>query len=264
MSFTSWPAQTHGMTANLPATRPARPRRGPDPATETPAQRAARFERDVLPYRAQLYPTALRLTRNRADADDLVQETFTRAYASFSRFTPGSNARAWLYRILTNTFLTNCRKRQRELRPLSAGDLPDWQLTRAAAHPTAGLKAAETEALEHLPDPRIQRALRRLSSDFRTAVYLADIEGYACKEIAGLMGTPLGTVVSRIHRARRQLRWLLRDHPAARKGRGPTAEHVVDEFAAGNPPAAGVPARQPGCRTPEAVAPAQQPTVIHR
>jgi RNA polymerase sigma-70 factor (ECF subfamily) len=204
------------MTANRPATTPAGPRRGADPATEMLAQRAARFEREMLRYRDQLYPTALRLTRDRADADDLVQETFTRAYASFSQFTPGSNARAWLYRILTNTFISNCRKRQREARPLSAGDLPDWRPARAAASP-AGLKAAETEALERMPDPRIQRALRQLSSEFRTTIYLADIEGYACKEIASLMGTPVGTVVSRIHRARRQLRWLLRDHPAARQ-----------------------------------------------
>jgi RNA polymerase sigma-70 factor (ECF subfamily) len=214
--FMSWPAQAQGMTAYRPATIPARPRRGADPATETLAQRAARFEREMLRYRDQLYPAALRLTRNRADADDLVQETFTRAYASFSQFTPGSNARAWLYRILTNTFISNCRKRRREFRPLSAGDLPDWQPARAASSPL-GLRAAETEALEHLPDPRIQRALRQLSSDFRTTVYLADIEGYACKEIASLMGAPVGTVVSRIHRARRQLRWLLRDHPAARQ-----------------------------------------------
>jgi RNA polymerase sigma-70 factor (ECF subfamily) len=224
----SWPAQAQGMTANLPATIPASLRRGADPATETAAQCAARFERDVLPYRGQLHATALCLTRNWADADDLVQETFTRAYASFGLFTLGSNAKAWLYRILTNTFITNCRKRRRQPQPLSASVLPDWQLARAAARSSVGPKAAETEALEHLTDPRIQRALRQLPGDFRTAVYLADIEGYACKEIASLMGTPIGTVVSRIHRARRQLRWLLRDHPAGR--RRPATGPAHDSF----------------------------------
>jgi RNA polymerase sigma-70 factor, ECF subfamily len=104
----------------------------PGPAAETPGERAGRFERDMFRYRAQLYSAALRLTRNRPDADDLVQETFTRAYASFGRFEPGTNAKAWLFRILTNTFISGCRKRQHQPQPVPASDLQDWQLARAA------------------------------------------------------------------------------------------------------------------------------------
>ena len=160
-------------------------------------------------YRAQLYPVAWRLTRNRADADDLVQETFTRAYASFGRFEPGTHAKAWLYRILTNTFISGCRKRKHEPQPALTSDLRSWQLARAVYPPPAGLRSADTEVLDRLADPRLQRAFHQLSGQFRTAVYLADIEGYDLKEIADIMGTPIGTVKSRIHRARRQLRALL-------------------------------------------------------
>jgi RNA polymerase sigma-70 factor, ECF subfamily len=184
-----------------------------DPA-EAPWQRTARFERDALPYLNQMYPAALRMTRNRADAEDLIQETFTRAYASFGQFEPGTNLRAWLYRILTNTFLSSCRKRQREPQPAPAGDFQDWQLARAAPYQPCGPMSAEAEILAHLPDSRVLHALRQLPGAFRTVVYLADIEGYPCREIADLMGTPIGTVMSRLHRARRQLRELLRDGAA--------------------------------------------------
>ena len=108
------------------------------PATETPGQRAARFERDALPYLKRLYPTALRMTRNTADAEDLVQETFARAYTSFGRFEPGTNLKAWLYRILTNTFLTSCRNRQREPQPTATSEIEDWQLARAASRAPPG------------------------------------------------------------------------------------------------------------------------------
>jgi RNA polymerase sigma-70 factor (ECF subfamily) len=190
-------------------------------ATETPAQRAARFERDALPCLDLLYPTALRLTRNPADAEDLVQETFAKAYAAFWQFQPGTNLKAWLRRILTNTFLTSCRDRRHEPQPAATADIGDWQLARAWPHPSSGLKPAETEILERLPDPIIKRALQALPADFRTVVYLADIEGYAYREIAGIMGTPVGTVMSRLHRGRRRLRGLLEDYAPARR-RPPT------------------------------------------
>jgi RNA polymerase sigma-70 factor (ECF subfamily) len=163
----------------------------------------------VFRYRTQLYPVALRLTRNWADADDLVQETFTRAYASFGRFQPGTNAKAWLFRILTNTFISGCRKRQHEPQPAPTSDLQDWQLARAAYPPCSGPRSPDTEVVDKLPDPRLQRALHQLPGQFRTAVYLADVEGYGMKEIADIMGTSIGTVTSRVYRARRQLRALL-------------------------------------------------------
>jgi len=189
-------------------------------APETPAQRAVRFERDALPHLEPLYRAALRMARNNPDAEDLIQETFTRALASFTQFEPGTNLRAWLYRILTNTFITTYRKRQREPRQVLTNEIQDWQLARAAYQPSSGLKPAETEVLEHLPDSRVKRALHELPEDFRTVVFLADIEGYAYQEIAGIMGTPIGTVTSRLHRARRQLRDLLRDYAAPPRSTG--------------------------------------------
>ena len=206
-----------GMTTNCAGTMPSGLCQEADPVTETPGQRAARFERDALPYLTRLYPAALRMTHNPADAEDLVQETFTKVYASFGRFEPGTNLKAWLYRILTNTFLTSCRKRRREPQPAGIGEIQEWPLARAGSHPSSGLKPAEAEVLEHIPDPRVKRALRELPEDFRTVVYLADVEGYAYREIARIMGTPVGTVTSRLHRGRRQLRDLLQDYAATRR-----------------------------------------------
>lgn len=177
---------------------------------------AARFERDALPYLDLMYPAALRLTRNRADAEDLVQETFARAYASFGQFRPGTNLKAWLYRILTNTFITGYRKRRRERQPAATDSFQDWQIARAGYDPPAGLKPADAEVVECLLDPRVKQALRDLPEDFRTVVYLADIEGCAYREIAAIMRTPIGTVTSRLYRARRQLRGHLRDYAATR------------------------------------------------
>ena len=179
-------------------------------------QQTASFERDALPYLDKMYPSALRLTRNRADAEDLIQETFIKAYVSFGQFQPGTNVRAWLYRILITTFISSYRKRQREPQPAATSDFPVWQAARAWPDPTVELKSAETEALERQADPSVKLALQALSEDLRAVVYLADIEGYAYKEIAGLLGTRIGTVSSRLHRAHRQLRGLLHDHAATR------------------------------------------------
>jgi RNA polymerase sigma-70 factor (ECF subfamily) len=187
-----------------------------DVSEETPDQRAARFEREAMPLLDQMYSAALRTARNPTDAEDLVQETYAKAFAAFHQYRPGTNLKAWMYRILTNTYINTYRKKQRQPKESDSSDVEDYQLARAEQHTSRGLRSAEVEALDHLPDSDVKRALASIGEDFRMAVYLADVEGFAYKEIAEIMDTPIGTVMSRLHRGRRQLRDLLTDYAVDR------------------------------------------------
>jgi len=179
------------------------------------AEQNARFERDALPYLDALYGAALRMTKNPESAEDLVQETFAKAFMSFHQFTQGTNLRAWLYRILTTTFINIYRKEQRQ--PLiSDGEIEEWQIAEAATHTSDQGKSAEVEALEQLPDSDIKIALQELPEEFRLAVYFADVEGFSYKEVAEILGIPPGTVMSRLHRGRKLLRESLADYARER------------------------------------------------
>lgn len=166
----------------------------------------ARFERDVMPISSRLYATAVRMTRNSSDAEDLVQDTLTKAYLNFGHFKEGTNLKAWLFRILMNNFFDYYRARQRDQQRVIAGRLEHEHRSRLEA------RSAEAEALDHIPDRQVTHALSSLPATMGRAVYLADVEGYAYKEIADMMGTPVGTVMSRLHRGRRRLRQLLTEH----------------------------------------------------
>jgi RNA polymerase sigma-70 factor, ECF subfamily len=194
---------------------------------ESADERTARFERDALKHLDQLYAAALRMTRNPADAEDLVQETYVKAFTNFHQYTDGTNLRAWMFRILTNTFINNYRKKQREPLQQASDEIEDWQQLRAEAHMSTGLRSAETEALERLPDTEVVNALLSVPEEFRVAVYLADVEGFAYKEIAEMMSTPVGTVMSRLHRGRKLLRVLLAD-VARERGLIPAAPEGAD------------------------------------
>ncbi|WP_297453130.1 sigma-70 family RNA polymerase sigma factor [uncultured Corynebacterium sp.] len=173
---------------------------------ESDEELAQRFERDAMPLLDQLYGAALRMTRNPADAEDLVQETYIKAFQGFRSYKPGTNLKAWMYRILTNAYINNYRKAQRRPAEYATDDITDSQIAETASHTSMGLRSAEVEALEKLPDEEIRDALMSLKEDYRMVVYYADVEGLPYKEIAEIMDTPIGTVMSRLHRGRKQLR----------------------------------------------------------
>ena len=189
----------------------------PAAALDGPEDKKRLFEEQALPFMDQLYAAAMRMTRNPADAADLVQETFVKAFQAFAQFQQGTNLKAWLYRIQTNTFINNYRKNQRNPYQGTIDDLEDWQLGGAeSVTQSLSTRSAEAEAIDHLPDSTVKEALQAIPEDFRLAVYFADVEGFSYQEIADIMKTPIGTVMSRLHRGRRMLRELLADYAAER------------------------------------------------
>ena len=189
------------------------------------AELRARFEEEALPLLDQLYGAAFRMTGNEADAQDLVQDTYVRAFSSFNTFKPGTNLKAWMYRILKNSFINTYRKNQRRPQQTSDEGVQDWQLVEASSHHPVALESAEAAALDSLPDDTVREALESLSDTYREAVLLADVEGFSYKEIAQIMGTPVGTEMSRIYRGRAQLRTSLADY-AKRMGIGVKEDHA--------------------------------------
>ena len=184
-----------------------------DAKTVSEAELRSLFEDQALPFMDQLYGAAMRMTRNPADATDLVQETFVKAFAAFRQFKQGTNLKAWLYRILTNTFINTYRKNQRNPYQGTIDELEDWQLGGAeSVTQSISARSAEADAIDHLPSSAVKDALQAIPEDFRMAVYFADVEGFSYQEIADIMKTPVGTVMSRLHRGRRLLRGLLADH----------------------------------------------------
>ena len=170
---------------------------------------AARFERDAIPLLDGFYPQAMKMTRNRAEAEDLLQETAAKAFAGFHGFRDGTNLGGWLYRILLNTHISGYRKQQRRPVQWLTDEITDGQLLAEARHSSSGLRSAEDQVLDLLGDNDVREAMRQLPEKLRTAVYYADIEGRRFKEIAELTGAPIGTVMSRLHRGRHRLRALL-------------------------------------------------------
>ncbi|MGV8883487.1 MAG: sigma-70 family RNA polymerase sigma factor [Rhodoglobus sp.] len=182
-------------------------------ATDAADAKRTLFQEQALPYMDQLYAAAMRMTRNPSDAADLVQETFVKAFQAFGQFQQGTNLKAWLYRIQTNTFINSYRKKQRDPYQGTIDELEDWQLGGAeSVTQSLSTRSAEAEAIDHLPDSAVKNALQSIPEDFRLAVYFADVEGFSYQEIADIMKTPVGTVMSRLHRGRRMLRDLLSDY----------------------------------------------------
>lgn len=194
-------------------------------ATETAAaDKRRQFEEQALPYMDQLFGAAMRMTRNPSDAADLVQETFVKAFQAFGQFQQGTNLKAWLYRIQTNTFINIYRKNQRSPYQGTIDELEDWQLGGAESiTQSVSTRSAEAEAIDHLPDSAVKDALQSIPEDFRLAVYFADVEGFSYQEIADIMKTPVGTVMSRLHRGRRMLRDLLADYARDRTPNTPAS-----------------------------------------
>lgn len=209
-----------GCLVRVGSERPALPanegseRLAEETAPETPEERQARFELDALPFLDSMYGAALRLTRNPSDAEDLLQETFLRAFSAYHTFEPGTNLKAWLYRILMNTYISSYRKQKRSPQTVSADDLEDFSLYRSIVEDVD--RTPEAEVLSTIPDEEVKRALEDLPEQFRVAVLLADVEGFSYKEIADITDASIGTVMSRLHRGRKALQKALWEYARER------------------------------------------------
>lgn len=184
----------------------------PSPASFDSSASTSVFEEQALVFADSLFAAAMRMAKNPEDAADLVQETFIKAYRAFDRFEQGTNIKAWLFRILTNTFITQYRKKQREGYTQALDDLEDWQVGDASSLTQTTTRSAEADAIDRMPSGVVRTALANLPEDRRLVVYLADVEGFSYQEIADIMGTPTGTVMSRLHRGRKELREVLGDY----------------------------------------------------
>ncbi|WP_280802747.1 sigma-70 family RNA polymerase sigma factor [Aurantimicrobium minutum] len=180
--------------------------------TTAPSAKSALFEEQAMEHIDKLYAHAMRKTGNRVDANDLVQETYLKAFAAFDQFQQGTNIKAWLHRILENTYINQYRKLQNQPYYSPLEELEDWQLGDAESRTAISSRSAEAEAIDHLPASAVKDALQAIPEDFRAAVYLVDVEGYSYQEVADIMDTPTGTVMSRLHRGRKLLREQLADY----------------------------------------------------
>jgi RNA polymerase sigma-70 factor (ECF subfamily) len=170
------------------------------------------FEEQALPLMPQLYGAALRWTRNPSDAEDLVQETYAKAFTAWAKFEQGTNLKAWLFRIMTNTHINLYNKKAKDKAKTALDDLEDWQIGAGESVTARSSRSAEAEALDNLPSGIIKSALDEIPDEFRMVVYYAVVEGLPYAEIAGVMDTPVGTVMSRLHRGKKLLRTLLQDY----------------------------------------------------
>jgi RNA polymerase sigma-70 factor, ECF subfamily len=184
-------------------------------SAETLEERQRRFEQEALPFLDGMFGAAMRLTRNPADAEDLLQETFLRAFSAYESFEPGTNLKAWLYRILMNTYISSYRKQKRSPQTVSSDEVEDFSLYRHIID-EGGAKTPEAQVLESIPDEDVKRALEELPEQFRMAVLLADVEGFSYKEIADITDTSIGTVMSRLHRGRKALQKALWEYARER------------------------------------------------
>ncbi len=190
------------------------------------------FAAEAMQYTPQLYSAALRMTRNGADAEDLVQETYLRAYRSFGSFQDGTNLRAWLFRILTNTFINTYRAKQRRPQETELADVEDLYMYRRLDTLNQAARSAEDQLFDLFTDVEVKAALEELPHNFRIPVLLADVEGFSYKEIAEMLDIPIGTVMSRLHRGRKAMQKMLMDFAQAR---GLTAATPAAHPAADNP-----------------------------